>query len=644
MFEALFLKEWNEKLGVWAFGVGVLALASLVYVGFPSQKDLHDLLAGGILILYFPFMALILGAGAFEEEFRNNAWAYLLSRPVSRAAVWGIKYLSLLTMLAGLWLVFAVFLWALPGLGTIVRGLGLPVAFQAEINFLPWSLLASLFFLTVAYSLSFLSVKVSNILFAALMTGLALAFVAYGGATVVLGFLRDEWFDRVKWLHAFRWGIIFMGVAVAGASILTLMRADFSQSRKKISSFAKSAAIFLVAAVLLTAAWTALLPRTGSGYLWLNGKSGESVIFTTERGLFRYDPGKDKVTRLARAVEPGFPASSVGDGKIVYVSFDPKKKDNPAAVWIVNSDGTGKKRLFSGEDAKRAFNPWDIALTPDGRRVVIFDRPLNERPSKGPSPFWSVDADGTGLKNHAVDPAMVEGAFKDYLLSFAAWTRSGNAVLVSQMGRRSGLRSKLWLCDLDKNTSRVLFEYFPTGWFAAVSPGGDLLAVPYKAPKNGWTNLGLALFDLKTLEVVRVGVDGDRSINRLTWSPAGDKLAFLVRKETPRGSGAYVLTVVSAPDRKTLASREMTAEERTGLLYDLDWLSDDSRPVLSDPTDRCLRIFGPDLREETRIPFPASLKSPVEIKVSGEKVLVTDDAARSLWRLDLGKKSWKKLY
>ena len=644
MFRALYFKEWKEKLGVWAFGVGILALTALVYVGFPSQRDVQDLLAGGILIVYFPFMALILGSGAFEAEFRNDTWAYLLSRPVKKGPVWGIKYLSLLSMLAGLWLVFAVVLWAVPGLRTVVRGLGLPVAFRAEIDFMPWSLLASLFFLTVAFSLSLLSGKVSNILFASLLTGLALAAVAYGEATVVLGFLRDEWYDEGKWLHAFRWGVVFMGAAMAGASVLTLMRVDFSQPRRKVASFARSAAVFLGAAVVLTAAWTALLPRTGFSYLRLNAKSGGSVIFTTERGLFKYDPGKDKVTRLARAVLPGFPASAVGDGKVAYVSFDLKNKNNPAVVWITNSDGTGKKRLLGPEDAKRVLDPWDISVSPDGRRVAIFDRSLNERPLKGASPFWSLNTDGTGLKSHAVDPAMVGGAFKDYWLSFAAWTRSGNGVLVFQMGRRSGLLSRLWLCGLGNDESRVLFEYLPTGWFGAVSPGADLLAVPYKAPGEGRANLGLALVDLKSLEVVRVGVDGDQSISRLTWSPAGDKLAFLVRKETSRGSGAYILTLVSVPDRRTLASREMTTEERTGMLYDLDWLNDGSRPVLSDPTDRCLRIFGPDLNEETRIPFPASIKSPVEVDVSGEKALVTDDADHSLWRCDLVKKTWKRLY
>jgi len=658
MYRALFFKEWKDKLSLWAFGAGLLVFALLAAAGWPGAKDHRDLVAGVILVLYFPAMGLLLGASAFEAEFRNDAWAYLLSRPVGKGGVWTVKYLALLSMLAALWLVFAGFMGTVPGLRAIVQGLRLPVAFRAEISFLPWSLLLSLLFFTAGFSLSFLSRKGSTVLFAALLAGLALAFVAYGEATVVLGFLRDEWFDEAQWLHAFRWGLAFMGAALAAASILTFVRADFSQPRKKAAAFAKHAVPLLVAAVLITAVWTALLPRAGQMSISLSrGAGGEAYIDAFPGGLYVYEPARDKVRRIAPSGFlnwlTGLSSSSFNAGKKILFSKIERGKSPYGAVnlWIMDADGSDKRRLLGAglppADPRSRLSASSYVLSRDTGRIAFLDEEARDKPVKGRPPLWSMNADGTGLVNHPLDSAVFENR-KEYRLFLLPWTAAGDGILLCQWSSDSAKPSKMWLADLKSGKFRILLESFGLGWAIAPSPDGRWLAVAMKTMEGSVPHLAVAIIDLNTLEIRRIDVPGERNISRPRWNPDSGRLAFFVRRESPKGSGAYVLTVVSVPDGKILSAKEMTAVESTGDLYGLDWLRDGNRLVFSDPRgDRCLKILASDLGEEKRIPFPVTpsgAQTPFAIMTSGDTVLAVDTNANRLWRLDLRTERWKKIY
>jgi hypothetical protein len=327
------------------------------------------------------------------------------------------------------------------------------------------------------------------------------------------------------------------------------------------------------------------------------------------------------------------------------------KKAEKLSLWIMNADGSEKKQLLGAglapEDPRSLLSPYSSLLSSDAKRIVFFDEDILSKSPGTPSPLWSLNTDGTGLRNHPVDPAMV-GNSKDYMLQLAAWTGSMDAVLIHQMARRSGIPSRLWLTNLNDGTSKVLLEFAPVGWHVFLSPGSDCLAIPLRILDGGKSRLGVALVDLKTLEIRTIEVDGNRSIERLTWSPNGNKLAFLAREETSRGTGAYVLMVVSVPDRRLLASKEMTADEKIGMFYSLGWLKDGVRLILGDPRgDGCLKILGSDLVEEKRIAFPASVKKPFELfglTVAGDKALVVDGTTNRLWRLDLRTDSWKRIF
>ena len=93
-----------------------------------------------------------------------------------------------------------------------------------------------------------------------------------------------------------------------------------------------------------------------------------------------------------------------------------------------------------------------------------------------------------------------------------------------------------------------------------------------------------------------------------------------------------------------MAEREAGTDERAALAGFGDWLADDTRLVFLERGENGLRILGPDLREEKRIALPAAIRDPAGVHGAGNKVIVEDDADDTLWRLDLRKGSWKRIY
>jgi hypothetical protein len=653
MFIALFLKEWKEKFSILIFAVGLLALSLVADIGLTKNPDAQELVTGGLLVIFFPLMALLIGAGGFEPESRNDAWAYLFSRPIGKGTVWAIKYISLLSQLACLWLIFLGAMMAFPGLRELVAGFRLLIAFGTQLSFLPWSLLVSLFFLTLAFSLSPFSNKWLNLLFGALFIGVILAIVAYWASTLVTVLLRDEWFDERKWLHAFRWSLILMGGASVLASLLTLTRVDFSQSRKKIAHFAGYAAPFLAVAIGVAAAWTALLPRTGYRYVNVIGRSDVATCFQTEKGIFAYNWSNEKITRLARGRAGFYEVAPIRAGKIVFYDVDVSvKKNKPTVLWSMNTDGSQRTRLVGGgfkpEDPRSRVSPYLFLLSPDGKQVVFFDEGRMYGTQKEGSPLWAINIDGSDLRNLPVPQELARERRNNYWLNFVAWPAANPACfIINQRGYGPQGQGRLWLYDLRERSCRVLFDDSRLIWYGAISPQGDWLVFPSRTPPD--VQLRLNVLDLRTLnsktpDLQEMKTPGWRFAFRTTWSPNGDKLAMFARQGATPGKGSYALIVISLAERKVLSSRELTDNEETAQSYSLDWLDDSARLILCDPKERALTILRSDLSEEKRIPFPASVDYLYGPRVTGEKALVNEENAHRLWRLDLKTGSWKKIF
>jgi ABC-type transport system involved in multi-copper enzyme maturation permease subunit len=85
MFEKIFRREWKDKLDLLIFACAGILLHILAFLLLPGKKDLLDILTGAMTVIFLPFIGLLLGAGGFAAEFKDDAWAYLFSRPVRRS-------------------------------------------------------------------------------------------------------------------------------------------------------------------------------------------------------------------------------------------------------------------------------------------------------------------------------------------------------------------------------------------------------------------------------------------------------------------------------------------------------------------------------------------------------------------------------
>jgi len=650
MFITLFFKEWKEKAPLVFFGLGILGLFFLAHLGLSGKKDLLEWLTYAVLLLFFPFMALILGSGGFETEFRSGAWAYLFSRPVNRSAIWLTKYASLLSMLTALWLVFLAMWYFYPRFNEL-GGARVLLGFRVENGFPLWTLILSGLFLTIAFSLSILLDKQFNILFLSLILGFGLSVAVWLVLNSRVGG-NLAWTAPAKAVTTFLVSQILIALAFAAASLLTLAKSDFSQFRKKTLSFLQRAVPFVVLAMAGTAAWALLSPLPGEHYLSFLDSSGGDPYYMSERGVFKYSGAANRIQWLAKARHINYFVASASGGKIAYMAFDIKSRADVAEeLWVANADGSGRKRII-GRGPRE--NEWpeevpmaDLMISPDGTKVAVLSANAygKQRPNQRP-PLWIVSTDGTRLENLPGDPALFGTPPDRYYIHFVAWAQGGNALLLSKRNFRKPMAFSLWLYDLGHRTARIVLDNaVMASWQSPVSPRGDCLAIKYqKDPEKPWK---LALLDLKTLATTDInGNLGEpvRFWSQISWDQKGDRLAYVARMAQPGGADVYVLAVYSLAASQTVAEKVMTKSETSALLFWPSWTADGARLLILDRAANGLRVLRPDLSEEKRIAFPGSLRLPVGLHIVGANALVEDDQTDALWRLDLKTGSWKKIY
>jgi hypothetical protein len=652
MFKALYFKEWREKALVFAFELGILVLLLGAGSLFREKKDVQEWLVYAALLLFFPFAALVLGAAGFETEYRQGAWAYLFSRPVGRVSIWLAKGAALLSMLASLWLVFAAAWAAFPGIRGMVAGPRLFLSYAAEPGFPWWSVGLSAFFLVVSFSLAPLHERQFNILFLAVALGLCfpvaagLIFTSKAG-----GFLA--WLDPSRALAAFVLSLALIALAFAAASVLTLVRSDFSQPRRQALTFVRWFAPFLVVAVAAAAAWVRFAPAPGERYFSPLGSLQGEPYYEAGGEIVKYSASKDRIERLIRRrTTVGFRAA-VGGGKIAYTSFSIRgRNDFSEELWVAGADGAGRRRIVSGGPGRDAW-PWEVPilemrLSPDGSLIaVLIANSHDKRRTQPRSRLWIVHADGTGLENLPDASGLFSNPSEPVYYHFAAWTKDGKALILSKKVFPRPYTATLWRYDLEARTARLIHENATNAsWWGSLSPDGGRLAIKYqRTPDAPWT---LAALDLETLAIT-----GDQDVtnasylSQVAWSPGGDRLAYVVRGAGPEGPGAYSLRVYSLSARRIVAEREMTRSDETARLLAPTWTADGTALVVFDQDTGGLRILGPELRDVDRIAPPGSMEISAGFESVGDKLLAflgRHDSRDTLWRLDLKTRRWKKLY
>jgi hypothetical protein len=652
MFTTLFFKEWREKALIFSFELSILAVLLGAQFFLQQKKDIREWLIYAVLLLFFPFAALILGAAGFESENRQEAWAYLFSRPVSRLVVWLAKLAALVSMFTVLWLIFLAAWAAFPAVRELASGPRVLLEYVAESGFPWWSVGLSAFLLIVAFSLSLLRARQFNLLFVALLLGLSSPAVAWGLIiSKVGGFMA--WLAPEKALRTLLISLVLMALAFVGASLLTLVRADHSQPRKQMRSFAVSFVPFLVLALAGTVATALFIPLPGHNFVSLVTSSGDNAVYATERGILAYDAAAGRIRWLAKTRSELYQLSSPANGRLAYSVLDIKsRRDVAQEVWTVGMDGRDR-RLAVGRGSP---GPWDPANTdimglmirPDGRSIALLTRAASSR-SKGALPaLWTVNVDGTGLERLPLDALLADGTTENLWLFFMAWGRTANVlVILKRHSSQSGqTQFGLWAYDLDRRTlSKFEDGVLPASWRGSMSPREDRLAIKLSSGSNlGGPVTALAFFDLATMKRTALVEGTDLVLSRVQWDPAGERLLFQVKRPAPEGRADYANAVYSLAAGKVVAEEAFASSDREAWMIWTAWMPDGRSIVALDSDGRSLKVLSPELKETGRIALPARLKKPEDAATVGRQVLIVDGQTDSLWRLDLDTKRWKRVF
>ena len=648
MFKTLLIKEWKDRAPVAALGLALMALVLAAFLAAAGDRDLREFIMAAFLIGYFPFVGLMLGAGAFEPEFRDGAWAFLLSRPVRKETVWLAKLAASLSIMAIFGLVFLGLMAAVPDLGRVVAGFKFPEMLEAGLELFPLVLLSSLFFFSIAFSLSLLSEKQLGLVLGSLVLGVVLqgllSFIAYRAE--LRGWLSSA--GRLPWLDAYKLALVLSSLAFLAASLVTFRKADFSQLRRKAASLAKHAVLFLAAAWLLSGLWPTLRPGPPERITSAVDIIGDDAFFATTKSFYRYDIARDSLDKLARWRSQDA-WTAVGEGKILYAAgWD---ADELPPLRAMNLDGSGKRTLLGpGSEAPPAdWQTWNSVLSPDGRRAAVFARDGGEGTASmdAPRSLWLVRTDGSGVNIlPPLDPALQDKGDRHVWLYIAGWSAPTDS-LILMVRRSSGTGMALWTYELATGAQRRLFEA-DTMSYPSVSPNGGSVFVVHRSDRS--KPLEAAIIDVasgettlvKKLEAKNSYFYG--SLTGFAWSKNGDEVAFIVRKD----KGVYSPAYYSLPERRLVEvgdfppSEPFSGQPFSGV--SIGWIEGDTKLVLGLPRDRCLKILDRRLAEVKTVGVPAGVSASYHVRPAGESVFLQGSGEERVWKLDLKTDKWKRIW
>ena len=619
MLLKIFFKEWKEKSLI--FVLAVIFLLGLILVRFYGRQDLLMYMSGMFVWLFLPFAALMVGSSGFYSEHKDNAWIYLFSRPVKKRTIWLMKYLTQLSVLLAIYLIFFLLFRLLPGMEDVAAALSFTQ--EESLYSISYSLLFSVAAFSIAFALSILHDKQFIIFLVSILLGVGIIYLLNS----YQGFLRSRYFafQGLKGIQ------IFLALSFVMASILTFIKCDFSQFRKKVYKFSGFLIVFLLVTVLLSTGWTvARWHWRGQDYmLGLQGKNADAY-FRTKKGMYKYREDQDKIIRLENRFRSSI---SSEEDKLVFSRYVRIERGNirwySYELWVMNADGTHERPLIStsSEDFPRRRDYLrSFQISPDATKVAFITRDFWERNWT----VWTINLDGTGLNGN---PFTLDDV---YDLDLVGWVRGNESLVLTRIPSAGNGESekKLVLFDLQDGKITVLAGSLRRPGRARISSGEDIVAYVYFDEKNN--KEVLALFDVTTssaLDVCRAA-----TINNFKWSRDGTRIAYL--------SEGDMLGLYSLKDRMVLFDARVEIDLDNRVEIPLGWVFDDQKIILLAYQDGRphLQMFSRELIPEKQIKFPLSSVN-VPVMVCLDRVaLVQILPGPQLWRIDFQTENWKKLY
>jgi len=196
------------------------------------------------------------------------------------------------------------------------------------------------------------------------------------------------------------------------------------------------------------------------------------------------------------------PNWSPTDQKMAYVSSRTGKKK----IWLMNSDGTGKKQLTKGP-GKDLYPKW----SPDGRQIAfVRDDSL-----------YTID-----ISSGEEKPVAVEGSLE----ILCSWSRDSRSVLVLIKNRRSEL-AEINVKTGHKKTLNLKPNLKSIWTIIKLHPRNEV--VIYEEYRNDNLDIAILNFEKASLQYL---TDSFKKDFHPEWSSHGDKIAFASNRPTPEFS------------------------------------------------------------------------------------------------------------
>jgi hypothetical protein len=625
MFAKIFIKEWRENILI--FSLAILMMAALIILNLTGQEEMTLYTSGMFLLLFLPFAALLIGSGGFYSEYKDNAWIYLFSRPIKKESLWISKFVSQLSILLVIFLIFYFVRQFLPDLDKILRDLDYPDAY-GELFSVSVYIVMPLMAFAIAFSLSLLHDKQFIIFFVTILIGAGLVLVTqhYLFFLWARGFyLKNE-------------GIfsLFFALSFVIASILTLTKSDFSQVGKKIFRFSKYLLIFLVISFILSTAWVTrgqIFSAKSNFSIWYYQKFQGNLYFQDFRqGILRYDPNQEKIERLNKESRFSFDSFYLRTGRIAFLRIK-NRKQWTHDLWIMNADGSDARPLVESSEEESPFYRKGVRsflLSSDAKKVafVTTHREEKEREKKvWIHTLWWMNTDGTGLKSQILDVPESQDA------SLISWPSFGNSLVVlvhtGPLIRQKS--SQVRMVDLNEGSSQCLVENIlvPPVWH--FPPSQDYLIL--KIRKEDENTESLVLLDLKTFETTELFSADFLKLWTGKWSPDGRKIVLSRERE---------LWIYDLEQKKLEKISQRNYEYEIGF----DWTPDGEKFILLAPVDgeNQLVIMDKNFQEEKTIKIPIQFKGAISVWGLENQAILKGTMKGELWRVDIETEDWKKVY